>query len=305
MPIPKKDGKVRMCVNFRDLNKGFPKDDFLLPHIDVLVDNTTGSALMSFMDGFLRYNQIKMAPRDMTKTTFTTEWGNYCYTVIPFGLKNASVTYQRMAKTLLHDMMHNEVEVYVDDMIMKSKEREGQIINLRKFFERVKEYRMGLNPQKCTFGVTIGKLLGFLVNDRGIEVDPSNIKPILEIPPPKSEKEIRGLLGRLQYISRFIAKLTSTCEPIFKLLRKNEPHEWNEECQKYFELNKEYLLHPPILIPPMHGKPLLLYLSIIEDAVGSMLAQEDNDKNERAIYYLSKRFHDYEKPIEKSCFALV
>ena len=89
---------------------------------------------------------------------------------------------------------------------------------------------MRLNPQKCTFGVTVGKLLGFLVNDRGIEVDSSKIKAILEMPTPKNEKEIRGFLSRLQYISRFIAKLTSTCEPIFKLLRKNEPHAWNDEC---------------------------------------------------------------------------
>ena len=132
--------------------------------------------------------------------------------------------------------------------------------------------------------------------------------PRLKMPSPKTEKEIRGFLGRLQYISRFIAKLTYTCEPIFKLLRKNEPHTWNDECQKAFEPIKEYLLHPPILVPPQHGKPLLLYLSIIWDVVGSMLAQEDNDKNERAIYYLSKRFHDYETkctPIERSCFALV
>ena len=115
-------------------------------------------------------------------------------------------------------------------------------------------------------------------------------------------------MGQLQYISRFIAKLTSTCEPIFKLLRKSEPHIWNDECQKAFELIKEYLLHPPILVPPQHEKPLILYLSIIGATVGSMLAQEDDDKNERAIYYLSKRFHDYETrytPIEKSCFALV
>ena len=146
------------------------------------------------------------------------------------------------------------------------------------------------------------------MSDKGIKVDPSKIKTILEIPPPKSEKEIRGFLGRLQYISQFITKLTSTCKPIFKLLRKHEPHTWNDKCQKAFELIKEYLLHPPILVPPQYGKPLLLYLSVIGDAVRSMLAQEDNDKNERAIYYLSKRFHDYETrytPIEKSCFALV
>ena len=135
-------------------------------------------------------------------------------------------------------------------MIVKSRGREGHIANLRKLLERIKEYRLRLNPQKCTFRVTAKKLLGFLVSDRGIEVNPSKIKAILEKPPPRSEKEIRVFLGRLQYISRFIAKLTSTCEPIFKLLRKNEPHTWNDKCQKAFEFIKEYLLHLHILVPP-------------------------------------------------------
>ena len=162
--------------------------------------------------------------------------------------KKVGATYQRMAIALLHDMMHNKVEVYVNDMIVKSKDRKSHTINLRNFFERIKEYRLKLNPQKFTFRVTAGKLLGFLVRDRRIEVSSSKIKAILEKPPPISEKEIRGLLGRLQYISRFIAKLTSTCEPIFILIRKNEPHTWNDECQKAFELIKD-LLHPPILVP--------------------------------------------------------
>ena len=141
-----------------------------------------------------------------------------------FWLKNASATYQRMATTLLHDMMHNKVKVYVNDMIVKSKDRKGHIINLRKFFERIKACRQRLDPQKCTFWVTAGKLLGFLVSDRGIEIDSSKIKAILDMPPLKREKEIRGFLGQLQYISQFIAKLTYTYEPIFKLLRNNEPH---------------------------------------------------------------------------------
>ena len=153
---------------------------------------------------------VSLGTKDMTKTTFTAEWGIYCYTVMSFGLKNAGATYQRMYIALLHDMMHNEVEVYVDDMLVKSKDRESHIINLRKFFKRIKEYKLRLNPQKCIFGVTTRKLLGFVVSDRGIEFNPSKIKTILEMPPPRSEKEIRGFLGRLQYISRFIAKLTFT-----------------------------------------------------------------------------------------------
>jgi hypothetical protein len=157
---------------------------------------------------------------------------------MPFRLKNVGTTYQRMAITLLHDMMHKEVEVYVDDMIVKSATRGEHITKLRKFFERIKKYKLRLNPNKCTFGVTTGKLLGHMVSSRGIEVDPTKIKAILEMPPPKTEKEIRGFLGRLQYISRFIARLTTTCEPIFKLLKKGEPKEWTKIVRKLLKQSR-------------------------------------------------------------------
>ena len=178
--MPKKDGKVRMCVDFQDLNKASPKDDFPLPYI----------ALLLVMDGFLAYNQIKMGREDMEKTSFITPWGTYCYKVMPFGLKNARATYQHAITTLLHDLIHKEVEVYVDDMIVKSKYREGYTPALRKFFERIQFYKLQLNPKKCTFGVTSGKLLGFMVSQRGIEVDLDKIKAIVEMKPPRIEKEI-------------------------------------------------------------------------------------------------------------------
>ena len=120
VPVPKKDGKVRECMDYRDLNRVSPKDNFLLPHIDILVDNTVKHALFSFMDGFFGYNQIKMAPENMEKTIFVTMWGTFCYRVMLFSLKNAGATYQRTMVTLFHDMMHKEIEVYVDDMIAKS-----------------------------------------------------------------------------------------------------------------------------------------------------------------------------------------
>ena len=178
--MPKKDGKVRMCVDFQDLNKASPKDDFPLPYI----------ALLLVMDGFLAYNQIKMGREDMEKTSFITPWGTYCYKVMPFGLKNACATYQHDVTTLLHDLIHKEVEVYVDDMIVKSKDREEHIPAFQKFFERIQFYKLQLNPKKCTFGVTSGKLLGFMVSQRGIEVDLDKIKAIVEMKPPRIEKEI-------------------------------------------------------------------------------------------------------------------
>ncbi|RDY10765.1 hypothetical protein CR513_04655, partial [Mucuna pruriens] len=222
VPVPKKDGKVRMCVDYRDLNRASPKYNFLLPHIDVLVDNTAQHAFFSFMDEFLGYNQIMMLPEDQEKMTFITLWGTFCYKVMSFGLKNAGATYQRAMVTLFHDMMHKEVEVYMDDMIAKSKTLEQHIEDLRKLFLRLCKYKLWLNPTKCTFGVKTSKLLGFVVNEDGIEVDLDKVKAIREIPVPKSELEVRGFLGRINFISRFISQLTDTCSPIFKLLRKKQ-----------------------------------------------------------------------------------
>ncbi|WJZ87657.1 hypothetical protein VitviT2T_007024 [Vitis vinifera] len=264
--------------------------------------------MLSFMDGFSGYNQILMASEDIEKTAFITEWGTYCYRVMPFGLKNAGATYQRAATALFHDMMHRDVEVYVDDMIVKSRGRADHLATLERFFERIRKFRLRLNPKKCTFGVTSGKLLGHMVSERGIEVDPDKIKAILDMPVLRTEKEIRGFLGRLQYISRFIAKLTDICEPIFRLLRKNQPTVWNDDCQLAFERIKEYLLSPPVLVPSMPGRPLLLYLSVSDMTLGCMLAQLDDSGKERAIYYLSKRMLEYEMRyvmIERFCLALV
>ena len=126
----------------------------------------------------------------------------YCYKVMPFGLKNASATYQRVTTTLLHYLIHKEVDVYVDDMIVKSKDSERHIPALRKFFERIQFYKLRLNPKKCTFGVTSQKLLGFMISQRGIEVNPDKIKAIVEMKHSRIEKEIRGFLGRIQYISK-------------------------------------------------------------------------------------------------------
>ena len=134
VPIPKKDDKVIVCVDFRDLNKASPKDDFPLPHIDLLVDSTTSHSMLSFMDGFLGYNKILMALEDIEKTTFIIEWGTYCYKVMPFGLKNVGATYQMVATTLFHDMMHRNVEVYVDDMIVKSRSKANHLVALERFF---------------------------------------------------------------------------------------------------------------------------------------------------------------------------
>ena len=173
--MPKKDEKVRMCVDYRDLKRSNPKDNYPLPHVDTLVNNTTTNRFFSFMDGFSSYNQIKMAKEDKAKTTFTTHWETYAYDVMPFGLKNTSATYQQAMVTLFHDMMHKEIKVYVDDMIAKSHTAKDHLVDLRKLFKCLIKYRLRLNPNKCIFGGSSRKLLSFIVSQRGIKMDQAKV----------------------------------------------------------------------------------------------------------------------------------
>ena len=130
---------------------------------------------------------------------------------------------------LFHDMIHHEIKVYVDDMLSRSHTEDEHLDHLHKLFERLKKYKLRLNPNKCTFGVRSGKLLGFVVSGKGIEVDPAKVKPIQEMLAPRTEKEVRGFLGRLNYISRFISHLTTTCESIFKLLKRDQVIKSNDD----------------------------------------------------------------------------
>lgn len=249
-----------------------------------------------------------MDEKDAEKTAFTTPWETYCYRVMPFDLKNAGATYIRAMNTMFHDMMHKEIKVYVDDVIIKSKTQADHVQDLRKFFEKVRRYDLKLNPAKCAFGVPSGKLLGFIVSRRGIELDPSKIKAIRDLPPPKNKTEVMSLLGRLNYISRFIAQLTTACEPIFRLLKKDVAVRWTDDCQQAFEKIKEYLSKLPVLVPPKLDRPLFLYLSVIDNSFVCVLGQHDSiGRNEQVIYYLSKKFTSYEVKytlLERTCYAL-
>uniref|UniRef100_A0A2N9ERZ1 Uncharacterized protein n=1 Tax=Fagus sylvatica TaxID=28930 RepID=A0A2N9ERZ1_FAGSY len=237
VPVPKKDGKVRMCVDYRDLNRASPKDNFPLPHIDTLVDNTATNVVFSFMDGFSGYNQIKMAEEDKSKTAFVTHWGTFVYDVMPFGLKNAGATYQRAMVTLFHDMIHHEIEVYVDDMIAKSRTAQDHLTDLRKLVPTTEEVSAQIEPEQVC-------------------------------------------------LRRHIRKT----------------------AREAFDKIKEYLLNPPILVPPTPGRPLILYLTVQEASMGCMLGQQDETgKKEQAIYYLSKKFTEPETRyllVEKTCCAL-
>ena len=141
-----------------------------------------------------------MAEENREKIGFITPWGTFCYRVMPFGLKNAGATYQRTMTTLFHDMIHKEMEVYVDDIIIKSKRAEDHLVDLEKLFERLRRYDLKLNPAKCAFGALAGKLLGFIISKKGIEIDPAKIKAIREMPVPKTQKDVKSFLGKINLL---------------------------------------------------------------------------------------------------------
>ena len=151
-----------MCVDFTDLNSVCPKDSFPLPRIDQMVDSTAGHKLLTFMDAFSGFNQIKMSEED--QTAFITSQGLYCYKVMPFGLKNARAIYQRLVNRMFSRQIGRNMEVYVDDMLIKSKEENTHLDDLKKTFVTLRQYQMKLNPSKCAFGVSLGKFLEFMVS---------------------------------------------------------------------------------------------------------------------------------------------
>ena len=209
--VKKANGKWRLCIDFTDVNRACPKDSFSIPRIDLIVDTTAGHELLSFMDAFSGYNQISMDPDDQEKTSFVTGQGTYCNRVMPFGLKNAGSTYQRLVNRMFQRQIRASMEVYIDDMLVKSTMVELHIAHMAEAFQILKEYNMKLNPAKCAFGVLAGKFLDFIVNNRGIEANPDKIKVVLDMPSPSSITEVQCLTGRIAALSRFISRASDKC----------------------------------------------------------------------------------------------
>ena len=169
--VPKKDGKWRVCVDYTNLNDVCLKDSFLLPRVDQIVNSTTEHGMFSFLDAFSRYHQILMFQSNEEKITFVTLHGLYYYKVIPFGLKNANATYQRLITKIFKPLIGWTVEIYIDDIVVKRKTRAEHVQHLEETFRLMRGYNMKLNPTKCAFGVSTGKFLRFMVTQKEIEIN--------------------------------------------------------------------------------------------------------------------------------------
>ena len=209
-----------MCVDFTDFNKACPKDPFPMPKIDKLVDATVGHPRISFLDAFQGYHQIPLALDDQEKTVFVTPIGNYYYKVMPFGLKNTGSTYQRMMSRMFESQLEKNIEIYIDDMVVKSKVVSEHLGDFGDILEVLRKYKLRLNASKCSFGVGSGKFLGYMVTHRRIEVNPDQIKAINNLQSPRNSKKVQKLIGMAVDLNRFISRLANRCRPFFLLINK-------------------------------------------------------------------------------------
>ncbi|GKC32786.1 reverse transcriptase domain-containing protein, partial [Tanacetum coccineum] len=234
----------RMCVDFTDLNKACPQDCYPLPEIDWKVESLCGYPFKCFLDAYKGYHQIQMAESDEEKTAFHTSQGVYCYTKMPFGLKNAGATYQRLVDKAFDSQVGRNIEVYVDDLVIKSHTEAEMLRDIDETFRTLRKINMKLNPKKCTFRAVEGMFLGYMISPEGIKPCPDKTKVVLQLPSRRVIKEVQSLNGKLASLNRFLSKSAKRSLPLFKTLKKyikKSDFHWTPEAEQAFKQLKQHL----------------------------------------------------------------
>jgi hypothetical protein len=293
--VPKKNTDVqRVCVDYTALNKHCPKDPFPLPCIDKIIDSTARCARLSFLDAYSGYNQIKLKKEDEEMTAFITPYGVFCYQVMPFGLKNAGATYQWMMQSCLGSQIGCNIQVYIDDVVITTRKEESLISDLAETFDNLSRYKLKLNPTKCSFGISAGQLLGFLVSARGIEANPEKIQAILTMGKPMKLHDIQKLAGCVAALSHFVARLGEKALPFYALMKKSDDKfEWTEEADAAFAQLKKVLSTLPVLVAPKEKETILLYIAATHQVVSTVLVVERSEEGkvhdvQRPVYFISE-----------------
>jgi hypothetical protein len=253
IPVEKKNtGKIRICVDLRNLNRPTVKDEYLMPIADLLIDSASGNKVIIFLVGSVLYNNIFMVKEDVSKTAFRYPGftGLFESVIMTFGLNNAGATYQRAMNLIFHDFLRVLMEVYIDDVLVRLVGFEEHMTDLKLSFERMKKYGLRMNPLKCAFGVTSGNFLGFVVHKRGIQINPKKSESIGKIGEPVCKKDVQKLLGMINYLCHFISNLAGRVESLLPLVRLKHEEEFTwggggQNSEKLLRISKNpSCLHP-------------------------------------------------------------
>nr|GEX13818.1 reverse transcriptase domain-containing protein [Tanacetum cinerariifolium] len=308
--VKKHDDSWRMCVDFTNLNKACPYDCYPLSEIDWKVESLCGYPFKCFLDAYRGYHQIQMAQSDKEKMAFRTDHGVYFYTKMPFGLKNAGATYQRLVDKALNSQVGRNIEVYINDLVIKSHTKTEMLRDIDETFRTLRKINMKLNPKKYTFETVEGMFLGFMIRPEGIKPCQDKTEVVLQLPSPWTIKEVQSLNGKLASLNRLLSKSAEKSLPLFKTLKKcikKSDFHWTPEAEQAFKQLKQHLSELPMLVAPKPKEELIVYIYAFHRAISVVLMTE-RDTVQMPVYFLSHALQGPElnyTPMKKLVLALV
>lgn len=286
--VKKKDGSVRMCIDYRALNKVTERNMAGLPRMDELFDRVTGAKIFTKLDLRSGYHQIRVHPDDTHKTAFVTRYGHYEFTVLPFGLTNAPATFSTLMQSVLHEYLDKFVVVFIDDILIYSKDEKEHERHLRLVLDVLRKERLYAKKSKCEFVKREVSFLGHRISAEGVSVDPEKVKAIVSWPECKNVAEVKSFLGLAGFYRRFVEQFSHKAHALTQLTGKKVKWEWGEEQKMAFNTLKQAVSSAPILITPDSSRPYTITTDASGYAVGGVL-QQDQGKGLQPIAYMSKK----------------
>ena len=287
--VKKKDGSMRMCIDYRRLNQVTVKNRYPLPRIDDLFDQLQGASVFSKIDLRSGYHQLRVSESAIPKTAFRTRYGHYEYLVMPFGLTNAPATFMALMNKVFHEFLDKFVIVFIDDILIYSKSEEEHAEHLRMVLNLLREKELYGKFSKCAFWLKEVLFLGHLISGKGLEVDPRKIEAVVKWEPPLNVSELRSFLGMAGYYRRFVEGFSKIAMPLTKLLRKITTYSWDKKCQDSFEELKTRLTTAPVLTLPTSGGEYVVYSDASHQGLGCVLMQDG-----KVIAYASRQLRPHE-----------
>jgi hypothetical protein len=272
--VKKKDGSLRLCVDYRPLNEVTIKNKYPLPRIDVLFNQLAGAKVFSKIDLRSGYHQIKIRPCDIPKTAFSTRYGLCEYLVMSFSLNNAPAYFMYLMNSVFMTELDKFVVVFIDDILIYSKDEEEHAKHLRIVLQRLRDHKLYAKFSKCEFWLDSVKFLGHTISKEGIFVDPFKVQKVMDWKPPKTVHQIRSFLGLAGYYRRFIPDVSRIAKPMPELLKKGVKFVWNEDCEKDFHTLRQHLTTVPMVVQPDNSKPFEVFCDASGTGLGCVLMQE-------------------------------
>lgn len=295
--VKKKDGSLRLCIDYRGLNKITTKNKYPLAHPDDLLDQLGQAKYFTKIDLRSGYYQVRIAPNDVEKTAFTTRYGLYEFTVMPFGLTNAPATFITLMNDVLREFLDDFVVVYVDDILIYSKKISDHQIHVEKVLKKLREHKLFAKKSKCMFGLEEINFIGYKIGKGIIQPDFNTVEPILSLQPPKNVSGVRSFLGMINFYRRFIPNIATLSKPIVELLKKDVKFEWTDKHRNSFEALKNAVASKPCLRLPDFNRQFIITSDASGNALGGVLSQIFED-GEHPIAFESRKFTDVENRYE-------